>query len=565
MLRRSVAQVILALTVVALGVVAAQSPAAADGIGVGYVQPAQGDVSTKFSWRVKFYEHMNAPPDLVEVAIFDEQTDRASWHTMWEYEPWDTNVRDGKWYTYSCYLGAGTYRYRFRVNFRGNLYFHPRRYSPTQWGWFCGPEVSPVFQADITLEEGGVSPSVGTDLTDFTWQVNYFGPNNQPPDAVWVAIYSQSSGTIWRQMSPMEPSDTYYRDGAAYAFTMRGLDSSTHAYRFAAQRDGQWAYYPQPAGYYLSGPTASSTAERHIRDVFRRLCEDMNAQNRVAALTLCSDAFLHDGKVKDTLCCELDHLFAQAQNCLCWELTDLCISVNGTQATASYSLAVRRGSHAMLCGDVTASEDPLGLACLRREGNAWRFCGNQATYGAEAKGGSEEGPQNWIELFVWDDTAGASSVTASGPGIAGSLPLTYESRFDRTGWWLDVDVTGLGLTTPVSYTVTVTDAGGPTVLTPEVTAFLPVAPSKLAPTGVITGDVTFSWWAPFSVEHFTVQMFGPGGEELWQAQDLLGSSVLYDGPPLTDEALYTWRVRAFDMDDNFSQGTEVFRYVSPPP
>jgi len=566
MLRRSMAQVVLALGL--LGIFAAL--AAADGISTGYVQPAVGDQSIKFCWRVKFWENMNAAPEAVYVIIFDEQTQQATWNTMWEYDPSDTNLKDGKWYTFSRYLHVGEYRYRFLVNWRSNLYFYPARATPTQWGWLYGPTVTPVSQRDIALENGSLSPAAGTSLTDFTYQVRYFGTNNLPPDAVWVAIYSQNTGTTWGRMQPANPSDTYYRDGALYYYTTRGLDTSGHAYRFAAQRGGQWVYYPEPQGSYLPGPTIRSAAEYHIREVFRRFSEDMNNQDEVAALTFCSDGFRHHGCIKDTLSWRLDRLYDQTQYNMDWELTNLSVSVNGDQATASYHLIIRRIYHAVFDKDVTPANDPFGLAHLRNEGGFWRFCGNQQTFGAEAKSGVDPDVGKWVEIFVRDDLNQATAVSAAGPGITGSAALAYGSRFDRTGWWLDADITDAYQAgqayPPFSYQVTVSSASGDTVLNPVVTAIYLTPPWGLKPTGVITGGITYSWWTPgFNVENYTVQLFAPGGAELWQAQDQLSRFVPYDGPALYDETLYPWRVRAFDADENFAQGSATFTYVLPPP
>ena len=107
-----------------------------------------------------------------------------------------------------------------------------------------------------------------------------------------------------------------------------------------------------------------------------------------------------------------------------------------------------------------------------------------------------------------------------------------------------------------------------TLLTPVVSGFVFGGPWGLDPGGhkVITYDVDFFWWPPgYSAAHTTVEVFGPGGTEVWQLQDLIAYTLRYDGPALADETLYDWRVRVFDIDGNFSQAVETFRYVVPPP
>jgi hypothetical protein len=580
MLGRAVGKAVVGLTVLALWA-AACSRASADGIGVGYVQPSTGDISTRFTWRVKLYSLTTNPQLLHETAmamILNDATGQGSWHTMWPLDPSDLNYQDGKWYTFSSYLPAGTYRFLFKVSYLGNTFTWPLLAEPLKLStWPIGPVVGPLSQRDMALEAGGVTPSSGTELTDFTWRVEYFGANDAPPDAVWVGIYSQSTGTTWRRMQPEDPSNTAYRYGAWFYFTMRGLDGSLHAFRFVAQRGGQSVYYPKQAGAYVPGPAITTVDERLIQTLYTLLGEAMNAHNQNAVLLLCSSGLLHDGGNLDTFAWRLDRMLtratsdrfnpAQAKCTLTWTLTNLKVFVSGSAATASYHLNIGSDLGGIFDRDVTAANDPFGLASLRKEGGFWRFCGNQAHFGAEAVSGSEP-PARSVELFVRDDLHEATSVTASGPGIAGSASLSRGTRFDRSGWWLDVDAAAAP-SPPFTYNVTVSRAGGTTLLMPVVTAFVPEpAPQSLQPSDghVITGTPTFSWSAGTNLAHsYTVQCFAPGGAELWQVQDLwpAQNSVKYDGWPLGDEILYTWRVRGYDDDGNFVQTTETFRHVTP--
>jgi hypothetical protein len=106
----------------------------------GYVIPASGTNTTNFTWRVKYWNSLNAPPDEMKVAIWFPTLKTTYWYSMYPYDPSDTNYRDGAVYQYSRkWLPAGAYAYRFAARQGTNW-----AYWPAPAGTYAGgPTVGP--------------------------------------------------------------------------------------------------------------------------------------------------------------------------------------------------------------------------------------------------------------------------------------------------------------------------------------------------------------------------------------------------------------------------------------
>jgi len=87
----------------------------ATALSSGYVFPPRGGRGTTFTWRVKYWDTGNQPPDAVYVGIwFPPPCGRTYWYPMWAYNPRDTDYCDGAWYTFSRrWMPPGTAYYRF--------------------------------------------------------------------------------------------------------------------------------------------------------------------------------------------------------------------------------------------------------------------------------------------------------------------------------------------------------------------------------------------------------------------------------------------------------------------
>jgi hypothetical protein len=107
----------------------------------GYAMPSTGASTTPFTWRVKYWDNLNQPPDEVWVAIWFPTLRRPIWRRMWALDASDTTSTDGKWYTFSrtWSLPPGAYACRFAA--RQGAYW---TYWPKPAGTYSsGPTVGP--------------------------------------------------------------------------------------------------------------------------------------------------------------------------------------------------------------------------------------------------------------------------------------------------------------------------------------------------------------------------------------------------------------------------------------
>ena len=107
----------------------------------GYAMPSTGGSTTPFTWRVKYWNNLNQPPDEVWVAIWFPTLRRSIWRRMWALDASDTTSTDGKWYTFSrtWSLSPGAYACRFAA--RQGAYW---TYWPKPAGTYSsGPTVGP--------------------------------------------------------------------------------------------------------------------------------------------------------------------------------------------------------------------------------------------------------------------------------------------------------------------------------------------------------------------------------------------------------------------------------------
>ena len=243
------------LCVLALGAALGAPAQATIVLSSGYVTPTSGDTNTTFTYRVKYWNTDGVLPDAVKTCIWSSGTG-PRWFTMWPLEPGDTNPVDGKWYTLSLKLAAGSYAYRFAAQ-NGATW----TYLPLPAGAYSsGPSVT--LPAPVTsLTSGYVTPTSGTTATTFTYRIKYWDTGNRAPDLsggkpqVLVAIWwGSQSKAFWYPMWKLDATDTNYRDGCWYTFSLKWLDASVHQFRFAVQTGGAWTYWPQPTGTYVDGP-----------------------------------------------------------------------------------------------------------------------------------------------------------------------------------------------------------------------------------------------------------------------------------------------------------------------
>lgn len=197
--------------------------------------------------------------------------------------------------------------------------------------------------------------------------------------------------------------------------------------------------------------------------------------------------------------------------------------------------------------------------------------------GTTCTGGGGESPttysKHWssgyyVELAYSDPNKTATSVSATGPGITGTLSLPYDTGM---GLWTtnpnDVFIsttypTGL----PFTYTFTITDATGTWTATSTVSCFQVQFATNLSPTGTVTGTPTFSWTGIGDTgATYGVELHDPtGGPNIWNSYDISGTSIVYSGPALTPGATYEYNVQvssssACSNESSFAQGSFTYR------
>ena len=180
------------------------------------VSPSSGTSTTIFKYSVTYKDQDNNSPTYVTLTITGVGT-----FNMIESNPDDYNFMDGKQYYYEYSgLGTGTQSYTISASDGTN---------PVSIG-ATGPSVSGTNTAP-TLLSLNVTPSSGTQTTNFRYTVTYKDSDNDDPASLTITI--TGIGTF--SMSEVDPGDTYYKDGKVYYYNYTaGLSPGTHSYTITA-------------------------------------------------------------------------------------------------------------------------------------------------------------------------------------------------------------------------------------------------------------------------------------------------------------------------------------------
>lgn len=147
-----------------------------------------------------------------------------------------------------------------------------------------------------------------------------------------------------------------------------------------------------------------------------------------------------------------------------------------------------------------------------------------------------------VELWYDDDPETASAVTVTGNGITGSGAVNYDPSYGD--WYMQVSFT-TAPTMPLAYTFSITDT---TTWTKTVTlsCFLTDLTTNLSPTGTVTIETpTFSWTGIGSSDAtYQVELDDSSDNQIWQSDDISGTSIVYNGPALSLGATYYYLVIA---------------------
>jgi hypothetical protein len=182
------------------------------------VTPSSGTQTTNFRYTVTYKDLDNDDPASLDITITGVGT-----FAMSELDPGDTYYKDGKvyYYDYTAGLTPGTHSYTITANDGTDT---------TSVGG-TGPTVTADPNTPSTLTAYSVTPSSGTQTTNFRYTVTYTDVDNDDPASLDITI----TGVGTFAMSELDPGDTYYKDGKVYYYDYTaGLTPGTHSYTITA-------------------------------------------------------------------------------------------------------------------------------------------------------------------------------------------------------------------------------------------------------------------------------------------------------------------------------------------
>ena len=215
-----------------------------------------------------------------------------------------------------------------------------------------------------------------------------------------------------------------------------------------------------------------------------------------------------------------------------------------------------------------------GKFYLINDGENWLIYGNQQKYGVRAFSGHEAASSNpnsyWVELMVEDPADTIQGVSVTGPGITGALALNHEPENHRWVSWGQGPSSNVAFGNtlpsglPFTYSFTITDGSGPFVQTSQVHQFVTVYPASTTPAAnaILKSAPTFTWSPVSGPYTYGVEIYDAAFNRKWHKFQITGTSVTYDGPPLTG-GLYYYNVQVRDEDGNFSLVQLPFSYSGP--
>jgi hypothetical protein len=204
-----------------------------------------------------------------------------------------------------------------------------------------------------------------------------------------------------------------------------------------------------------------------------------------------------------------------------------------------------------IAGDVVGtwtSTDTTGTYTLTLNSNGTvSLVGNIVSCSSDEDEDVKAEAQHWSDGYLVqpgysDQDETASSVSVTGPGITGSVALTYDTGM---GSWESQISFGTTYPTglPFTYTFTITDATGTWTATSTVSCFQEQFPTNISITGTATGTPTFSWTGindPSPV--YGVEVQDSNGNFVWANYFISGTSIVYNGPALTPGMTYGYAV-----------------------
>jgi len=152
----------------------------------------------------------------------------------------------------------------------------------------------------------------------------------------------------------------------------------------------------------------------------------------------------------------------------------------------------------------------------------------------------------YAEIFVEDPGKLATSVTATGPGINGTMDLVYYQ--DEQRWWHSYNPF-IGASIPSSpqiYTISITDQYNTCSFEKAITGYVEEFATYLYPVGETGGSIEFLWKGIPDASEYRIELYDSNYNLIWASDNLwpYWTSVYYYGPPLNTGETYHYYVRS---------------------
>ena len=358
-----------------------------------------------------------------------------------------------------------------------------------------------------------------------------------------VVLNDLTAGGTWiwasPQLTPAQTSVVYDGPALTEGHTYRFLVVSTintDGNANASFAEGQFTY------------TAAPTDEELINAVFQATLTEFNkgeAGSITAVMSHFSTSYLNDGR---------DYAARQA------EMQAAMDQVPFEPRSVLNSTVTMNGDTAVMV--VNWGDGSAETFYWAKEGDdVWRIVGDGNPYNAPWAGTHHhQDGEYYGDFVVQDPTHLLQSVAVTGPGISGTLQLTY--RPDAGAWWSVPGHVPYGPTPPVNaqYQIVMTGPAGAYTYSSTIDGGVADFATALTPAGTVSGALTFAF-SGITGADYTVHLLDAGGLHVWQSPQSPSTSVAYTGPALS-AGTYTYLVHSF-IGNNSSVAQGEFTYVPP--
>jgi len=286
------------------------------------------------------------------------------------------------------------------------------------------------------------------------------------------------------------------------------------------------------AGALAAGP------EMEVEEVLNNLIQAYNSKDLELFMSYVSDNYMDRGQDKSALREELNSQFSDP--------SFTTIQIASKQILVTDDLATVT---------VTFTDNSTQILYFKKEGESWKLYGNQEKYEIHAYSMHFHNGY-YVNFAIPDEDQNIRSVAVSGPGITGTLNLTYQAW---GGWALSegLFISQQKPTDTLTYSITITGKdNSQDTYEKTITGYVENFATNLSPQDTVTGQIVFSWTGILNAHRYAIELYDAEGNRIWEKYDIPPSttSVPYDGPSLSPGTYVFNIVSAIETQgvDNFS-------------